>query len=337
MSTTIEQHEGVASDEGAAPPITGSVTSPRPHQRRRDSRRRQSRKERRRTGTIPYLLIGIAVWALFGFFIVHLGDNGIARGVWVLLGAALAPAALVWAMAHRLTPTDMLSGSTLLRAMILGGFGAVMVGGTLDTVVALWSPSVDGGPGVLSLLTAGVVEEAAKAAFVIVVGWNVAKTVRNGLFLGGAVGAGFALYETLGYIAAAMIGPDDQVVNDPTRLQAMTAVSRSIMMPFMHPIWSALLAAAIFGAAAGRKHVRVTLGVIAAYLGVSALHGVWDGGGAVTVDLIRDPFLAELAVLPQHFILIAIEVPIWLYVVRKFGRAADRALPATDAPQPVTA
>ena len=73
-------------------------------------------------------------------------------------------------------------------------------------MVQIWSPEVDGGPGILSLLTAGVIEEAAKAAFVIILGWNVAKTVRNGLFLGGAVGAGFALYETLGYIGAAMIG-----------------------------------------------------------------------------------------------------------------------------------
>lgn len=333
MSSTIEQHEGAASDEGAVPPITGSITSPRPHRRRRDARAPHRGRARRRTGTFRYLLIGIAVWALFGFLIVHLGHNDIARGTWVLLGAALVPAALVWAMAHRLVPADTLTGGTLLRAMMLGGFGAVIVGGSLDTVVAMWSPPIDYGPGLLSLLTAGVVEEAAKAAFVIAIGWNVAKTARNGLFLGGAVGAGFAVYETLGYIAAAMMGPDGQVVNDPTHLQAITAINRSIMMPFMHPLWSALLAAAIFGAAAGRTHFRVTFGLIAAYLGIALLHGVWDGGAAVTTDLVRDPMMAALASFPQHFILIAIEVPIWLHVARKYGRAAEPAAPATpDAP-----
>lgn len=330
MSSTIEQHEGASPEEGAVPPVTGSVTSPRPHQRRRDVNNARNGEQRRRTHTIPYLLIGIAVWALFGFFIVHLGQNPIARGTWVLLGAALAPAALTWAMAHRLKPTDTLTASALVRAVILGGFGAVVIGGTLDTVVQLWSPQVDGGPGILSLLTAGVVEEAAKAAFVIVLGWNVAKTVRNGLFLGGAVGAGFALYETLGYIGTAMFGSDGQVAADPTRMQALEALQRSVMMPFMHPIWAALLGAAIFGAAAGRKHFRVTFGVVAAYLAVAVLHGIWDGGAAVTLDLVRDPFMATLVMLPQHFILIAIEVPVWLHVSRKYGRAPEATLPASD-------
>ncbi len=331
MSSTIEQHEGASPEEGAVPPVTGSVTSPRPHQRRRDSNSSSNGTSTRRTRTVPYLLIGVAVWALFGFFIVHLGQNPIARGAWVLLGAALAPAALTWAMAHRLKPTDTLTASALARAVILGGFGAVVIGGTLDTVVQLWSPQVDGGPGILSLLTAGVVEEAAKAAFVIVLGWNVAKTVRNGLFLGGAVGAGFALYETLGYIGTAMFGSDGQVATDPTRMQALEALQRSVMMPFMHPIWAALLGAAIFGAAAGRKHFRVTFGVVAAYLAVAVLHGIWDGGPAVTLDLVRDPFVATLVMLPQHFILIAIEVPIWLHVSRKYGRAREATLPTSEA------
>jgi RsiW-degrading membrane proteinase PrsW (M82 family) len=319
MSTTLHADDSAQTD---ATPLDSHKT------RSRGSRDTRARRPRSHSLTIPYLLLGVAVWAFLGFVIVHLGENGIARGVWMLLGAALAPSALVWAMSHRLTPTDTLTGSSLVRAMVLGGFGAVVIGASFDTLVGLASPPVDGVPSLLSLLTSGVVEEAAKAALVVAVGWNVAKTVRNGLFLGGAVGAGFAVYETLGYIMGAMFSATGGVIEHPTSTQAEVAFSRSLVMPFMHPIWAALLGAAIF-AAARNERFRLTLGVVGTYLGVAALHGLWDGGAGLTVDLTTSPVLREVFAAPQHIVIIIAELLLWRHVARRHGRAPSAEVTAS--------
>lgn len=323
MSTTLDAAANTNSEEHSS----SSTTAVDEHSSRRHHREK-AKRPKRTSKTVRLLLIGIALWAFLGFAIVHLGHNDIMRGTWMLLGAALVPSALVWTMSHRLVATDTLTPAALVRAMILGGLGAVVIGGTFDTIVGIWSPPIDGGPGLLSLLTSGVVEEAAKAAFVIILGWNLAKTVRNGLFLGGAVGAGFAAYETLGYILNSMFDAGS-IVADPTIEQAQTAFGRSLFMPLMHPIWAALLGAAIFAAARNEKF-RLTLGVVGAYLGVAVLHGLWDGGAYVVTDLTTNTLLREVFAAPQHVVIIVVEVLIWRHVVRKYGAAKQQELPVTS-------
>ena len=76
----------------------------------------RSSHPKRTSHTGRYLLIGIAAWLFLGIVLDHLAGNMIVRGAWMLLGAALVPSALVWAMAHRLRDGDTLTPAALLRA-----------------------------------------------------------------------------------------------------------------------------------------------------------------------------------------------------------------------------
>ena len=285
------------------------------HHGKRDRAARLTTQGKPRTGR--YLLLGIGLWLFLGLVLDHLFHNQIVRGGWIVLGAALVPTALVYAMAHRLRVTDTLSVATLVKAFIVGGFFAFTIGATFDTLVSILAPGTDGGPSLISYALSGIVEEASKAALVIFIGWKVAKTVRNGLFLGGAVGAGFALFETIGYIdyAPTMLGGNPAAV-DGELFQAITAVERAITMPVGHPLWAALLGAAIFAAASQTGKFRITPLVVLAYLGVAFLHGMWDSGRVILMDLVPNKEIAGLAALPLELVLGLVGGLIWLRVVR---------------------
>src|SRR5260370_26296976 len=89
---------------------------------------------------------------------------------------------------------------------------------------------------------------------------------RDGLVLGGMVGFGFAALESSGCALAAFF-----VVQGGTLYLSLTAVVvteliRGILAPFGHGMWSAILGAAIFNAAARRGGLRLTWGVLATYV-----------------------------------------------------------------------
>lgn len=278
--------------------------------------RARNRRPNRSSHTARYLLIGIGAWLFLGVVLDHLAGNMIVRGAWMLLGAALVPAALLWTMAHRLRDGDSLTPAALLRAFLVGGFFSFLIGASLDTVVSLLAPG-DGGPSLVSYAVSGIVEEAAKATLVIFLGWHVAKTVRNGLFLGGAVGAGFALFETIGYIdyAPTMIGGSQAAIGGGYD-EFVVTIDRALTMPLGHPLWAALLGAALFAAAAKTGRFRITLGVIGTYLGVAIGHGLWDSGHVIIGDLVNAPLLSNLAALPIALILGLVGGLIWRRVAR---------------------
>lgn len=303
MSTDVLDHSST--------PQAGESTSRRAH-------REHGRSHPPRTShTGRYLLIGIAAWLFLGIVLDHLAGNMIVRGAWMLLGAALVPSALVWAMAHRLRDGDTLTPVALLRAFLVGGFFSFLIGASLDTVVSLLAPG-ENGPSLVSYALSGVIEEAAKASLVIFLGWHVAKTVRNGLFLGGAVGAGFALFETLGYIdyAPTMIGGSQAAIGGGFD-EFVVTIDRALTMPLGHPLWAALLGAALFAAAAKTGRFRITLGVLGAYLGVAVGHGLWDSGRVIIGDLVNAPLLSTLSALPISLALGVIGGLIWLRVARR--------------------
>lgn len=265
--------------------------------------------------TVPLLLAAIALWAYIGLVPLHLLHNGVLIYVWIVLGAAVVPGTLLWAMAHRLLPSDTIRPSRLVVIAVFGGFLSVALGGTLDSLVALIPQAhpFDSADGVVSLLSAGFVEEFSKAVLVVVLGWRIAKTTRNGLFVGGAVGLGFSVLETIGYIAANYAG------EHPVYTAGWVAIERGILEPTGHVLWSALLGAAIFFAASKTGRFRLTLGVIGTYVGVAVLHGLWDGTAPLVEDLTDNKTLGGLAAAGAGILVILVGGLVW----RRVARAHD--------------
>lgn len=288
-----------------------TTTSGRPHARRR--------REHRHTRTWAFALGAAALWLYLGAVPLHLLHNEALLPTWVFVGAAAVPVTLMWVMVHRLRVTDTLSWGRLAIAATFGGLLAITLGGTLDSLVGFIPQARPSGDvGVVSLAFAGFVEEFAKGVAMVVVGWRVAKSTRNGLFIGGSVGIGFAVFETMAYILQHYDG------DHPVIAAGGVALFRGILSPFGHVLWSSLLGAALFGAAARTGRFRVTALVFAAYVGVAVLHGAWDGAAPLVVAATGDTSWAPVTELAAVIVTITVGGLVWRHVARR----AHAPLPA---------
>jgi protease PrsW len=293
--------------ESSRPAPAPTADAPTSSNERRPRRRKSGHKA---SHTLAVLAIGVALWLYIGIVPIHLMHNTALLPGWMLLGAALIPATVLWAMSHRLQPADTISAAKLVQTAMIGGFFSFAVGGTLDAVTELIPQETLFGHGSATLALAGFVEEFAKGAMIVVLGWGVAKTARNGLFLGGAVGIGFAILESMYYILARYEGAS------PVLSAAGATLERNLTAPLLHMTLSALLGAAIF-AAAGSSRFRLTLGVIGAYVGVAVIHGIYDGGGdivAILTNSLAIGGVSDIVLMPAAMLT---GVLVWRHVARR--------------------
>lgn len=293
---------------------------------------------RRRHATRTFFLSGLGLW-VFLLLVPHvlLGNDAIVPA-WILLGSGLAAGTLLFVMARRLQPGDGVTVPVLLWAVLAGGFVAIALGSTFDSLIGVAATELQENPHDVGLFAAGLAEELAKIIAVVLVAWRLPlKTARGGLFVGGAVGIGFAVLENLWYIGqawaqgveesqklAAGASPIEVVLVHPAFGAARTAFARTIFDPVGHPLWTALLAAALF-AAARNGRFRLSLGVVLAYLGVALMHGLWDGNTVVwTLLFPKAPALAALAV-PVMVVLAVGYALIWRSAAHRINRAAGVA------------
>jgi RsiW-degrading membrane proteinase PrsW (M82 family) len=145
--------------------------------------------------------------------------------------------------------------------------------------------------GILGALEVGLIEEAVKAIFIVVVASGIRSFhVRDGMVLGATVGFGFAALESSGYaLASLFVVQGGQLYLSLTSV-VVTELIRGVLSPFGHGMWSAILGGAIFAAAARHGRLRLSATVLVAYLAVSVLHGAFDSingiEGYVVVSLI---------------------------------------------------
>jgi len=212
-------------------------------------------------------LIGLALWvAAIG--VAELTHNVIVLPTIVLLGSFLVPvAAVVWYLDH--DPSPALSPRRILVAFIIGG----VVGMLGASLLEYWLRSV----GLLGTIEVGLIEELVKAVSIVVVALGIRPFhIRDGIVLGSTVGFGFAALESSGYaLASLFVVQGHQLVLSLTSV-VVTELIRGVLAPFGHGMWSAILGAAIFSAAARRGGLRLSMGVIGTYLAVSALHTAFD-------------------------------------------------------------
>lgn len=212
------------------------------------------------------LIGGVVVWALMLGALVTTGNVAMLPAI-ALIGAGVVPFAVVLRYGEQLADTGLILDD-LLYAFVCGGALGILIGGFLDAEVGQHVSRST------SLLSAGLVEEAAKAIALVVVARQLpARSMRAGIYLGAAVGAGFATLETTFY---AMHGTLPNVGAALAQLVA-TEIFRALLAPFLHITWTAILGGTIF-AAFRRGAFRITPVVLGTYLLVATLHGLWDGG-----------------------------------------------------------
>ena len=192
----------------------------------------------RRWSWLLVLLVGGALFELVRGAIVGTGNPNLVPAL-ILLGAAVIPTAFVVFIAGRRLVFAVSGGTVMLTALVGGVIGVVAAGlleyGTLRRL------------GTLLMLGVGLIEEFGKllvpAAVLLLVRRN--RHPADGLLLGVASGAGFAVLETMGSAFGVLIKSSGNlaVVDNVLFL-------RGILSPAAHMTWTGLAAAALWYAAA---------------------------------------------------------------------------------------
>jgi RsiW-degrading membrane proteinase PrsW (M82 family) len=219
------------------------------------------------------LLGGAVIWTLMLTALLATDNLALLPAI-AIVGAGTVPLSIVLRNGQRRAGTG-LRLDDLFYAFLIGGTVGILLGGVFDGEVE----RLLGRGGIL--LLAGFVEEAAKAAALLWVARRVkARSMRSGIYLGAAVGAGFATFETTFYAMNGLLtGDTANTLRDLPRVVAAVAgteVYRAVLSPFMHITWTAILGGVLF-AATRNGRFRLTAGVLGTYALVATLHGFWDG------------------------------------------------------------
>jgi RsiW-degrading membrane proteinase PrsW (M82 family) len=215
----------------------------------------------RRPLAAPLLLSAVALWLYLGF--ASTWSTGAAVPIaWALLGAYLVPTALVVELGRR---DAGLSTVVLLRTLLVGSLLAAVSTATLgDGAPRLLGSALPGWT--TGLLLPAIAEAAAVVLLVRVLGRRMHLGVRSALFLGGALGAGYAAFESLGAILHALSAlrgvPLPAAAPPSALLEGAVTVQQALLLPLGHPVWGALLGAAVV--VTGRRALAGTLAVVLA-------------------------------------------------------------------------
>ncbi|WP_435192922.1 PrsW family intramembrane metalloprotease [Streptomyces sp. NRRL F-5630] len=210
-----------------------------------------------------WLWIGAVLWALTAG-VTYLTKNTALLPTLILLGSFLVPVTFaLWAYERH---GEGLGLHPLLSCFVSGGVLGVL-GSSLAEYFLLH-------PSVRVYAAVGLIEEAVK---LLLLAWLVRRShwlygARAGAVLGGAVGFGFAAFETSGYAFNAALSFGG--IN--LRLLLQTEILRAVLAPFGHGLWTALAGAVLLAHRGPDGRYRLSLAVPVAYLGVSALHALWD-------------------------------------------------------------
>ena len=188
------------------------------------------------------LLMTVMVYLGFVFAWKQFHNTNLIPGM-IMVGAAAIPLAVVIFYFEMNAPRNV-SLHQVLRMLLLGGvvslitslFGFNMFGQSLD-----W----------LGASQAGIIEESGKLLALLIVAHKVKyKWTLNGLVFGGAVGAGFAAFESAGYAFRSGLGElTVQTLGlGPAQLEGVfdSIMVRGLLTPGGHVAWTALVGAALW-------------------------------------------------------------------------------------------
>jgi protease PrsW len=226
----------------------------------------------RRWSWLPVLVVGLVLFELIRRAIVSTGNPNFVPAL-ILLGAAVVPAAFVTFIAGRRLVFGV-TGGTVAMVALVGGVIGVVTAGVLEfrTLHRL---------GVLPTVGVGLIEEFAKlivpAALLLLVRRD--RHPADGLLVGVACGAGFAVLETMGYAFVTLI-------QSRGNLEVVDSVLflRGVLSPAAHMAWTGLTAAALWHAAVEHWRPRALGRFVVVFLIAVALHTAWDSAPTIWVD-----------------------------------------------------
>jgi protease PrsW len=259
----------------------------------------------RRWSWVLVLLVGIALYESVVRAVVATGNPNLLPAL-ILLGAAVVPAAFVAFIAGRRLQFDI-GGGLVGGAALIGGVIGVVAAGVLEyrTLQRL---------GVVPMVAVGLIEEAAKliVPLVLVLVLRRHRHPADGLLLGVACGAGFAVLETMGYAFVVLVQSRGSLA-----VVQQVLFLRGVLSPAAHMAWTGLSAAALFTAAAAGWSVRAVLRFLAVFVVVVALHTAWDSIGSLVADAVLAAVSLALLAATAH----------GLAAPHRRGLQGDRAAP----------
>ncbi len=227
----------------------------------------------KRLGWLGILIAGLALFEIIRRALISTGNPSYVPSL-ILLGSAVVPTSFVAFLYQRRLGYDVSSGY-LFAVALAGGVIGVVTAGVLEfrTLRDL---------GVLPMVAVGLIEEGAKLIGPLaVLSFTRHRLPADGLLLGVATGAGFAVLETMGYAFVALVqSRGNLAVVDGVLL------IRGVLSPAAHMAWTGLAAAALWQIAGARNRGRAVLGFAAMYLVAVALHTTWDLSTAVGMYVI---------------------------------------------------
>lgn len=258
-----------------------------------------------------FFLTGFALWLLTVVVTFATGNPNLIPTL-VLLGSFLVPVTFVlWAFTKR--HSGEVTAELLFSTFVTGGVLGVLAASLLESYLLHPSP--------LFFLGVGLIEEAAKLTALAVLCRRLQhKYAVDGVILGASVGFGFAAFESAGYAFTALF--TQQGLSLMTLVE--TELLRGVLAPVGHGLWTAILGGVLFSAS-GRSHFAFTGRLLVSYLGVSALHALWDGWQSIAqviTDVTREPHLFT-ALSWSGLIGVSVIGIAWLAIVR---RRADREI-----------
>jgi RsiW-degrading membrane proteinase PrsW (M82 family) len=217
---------------------------------------------------LPTLAVGAGLYEMVRWTLQVTGDPLYVPTL-ILLGATVVPIAFVAFVSGRRLAFGLGARTVGLTALV-GGVVGVAVAGLLEFEML-------GRFGQLTVIGVGLIEEMAKllipAAALLL--FRRHRRPADGLLLGVASGAGFAVLETMGYALVALVqsGGNLTLVNG-------LLLDRGLLSPAAHMAWTGLVAAALWRAATEHWRPRMVVRAIVVYVFVAGLHAAWDSVGS---------------------------------------------------------
>ena len=241
----------------------------------------------RRWGWLAVLAIGLLVFWLIHAALISTGNPNLVPAL-LFFGAALVPAAFVSFVAGRRLDFGVGPAAVGVTALVGGAIG-VTTAGFLEyrTLILL---------DVLPMAAVGVIEEAAKLVMPLVLLLFIRRrSPGDGLLIGVASGAGFAVFETMGYAFVELVqsGGDLHVVDH-------LLVVRGLLSPAAHMAWTGLTSAALWSAAAHHWRRRSVGVLVLVYAVAVGLHTAWDSFDDDTAYAVLAAVSLSLLVFTTH-------------------------------------
>ncbi len=211
-----------------------------------------------------FAVLFITYFALY-FCWDYFANSNVLPGM-IFMGAIAVPFSLIVFFMETNAPRNI-SFFTTLTIFLVGGAMSLVI-----TLLLFSFVTID--DGYMGAILVGLVEETGKLT---IIAYYVKKTknvnyVLNGLLIGAAVGAGFATFETAGYILNYGLSGGNDIMME-------VLIVRALLAPGGHVIWGAILGGALV-LAKGRKPFEMSQlsnkKFVAFYIMCVAMHAIWD-------------------------------------------------------------